>query len=267
MPLMNRLFLPVIILITAVCTLPSCRSLYPNQVFKQKDYQYFDLAQKEVGQYLIQPGDVFTLRVYARDGFKLIDILGNISSQGTVGGTSNVANTNSNITAFTYVVDKEGVVKLPVLGFFYVKGYTETELERVLAEKYAGLFVDPWVSVKVANRRVIVFKGSSAVVVPLEEFPISLIEVLARTGGLDNDTKAFKVRVIRGDIKNPQIYLVDLSSIEGIRKADLSVQPNDIIVVDRKKRVVSDVLKEISPYLGAITTITTFIILFRTIGK
>lgn len=264
MPLMNRLFLPVIVFIAAVCTLPSCRSLYPNQVFKQKDYQYFDLAQKEVGQYLIQPGDVFTLRVYARDGFKLIDVLGASNTVGQ-GGTNA---SNNNITgSFTYVVDKEGVVKLPVLGYFYVKGYTETELERVLAEKYAGLFVDPWVSIKVANRRVFVFKGSSAVVISLEEYPISLIEVIARTGGLDNDTKAFKIRVVRGDIKNPQVYLVDLSTIEGIRKADLSVQPNDIIVVDRRRRVVSDVLKEVSPYLGAITTITTFVILFRTIGK
>ncbi len=262
MPLMKKPFLQLIIFFAAICTLPSCRSLYPNQVFKQKDYQYFDLAQKEVGQYLIQPGDIFTIRVFARDGFKLIDILGSTSATpNTSVGNSTTAN------SFTFVVDKEGVVKLPVLGFFYVKGYTETELERVLAEKYAGLFVDPWVSVKVINRRVFVFKGSSAVVVSLEEFPISLIEVIARTGGLDNDTKAFKIRVIRGDIKNPQIYLVDLSTIEGIRKADLSVQPNDIIVVDRKKRVVSDVLKEISPYLGAITTITTFIILFRTIGK
>ncbi|MES2485689.1 MAG: polysaccharide biosynthesis/export family protein [Bacteroidota bacterium] len=259
---MKKPFLQLIIFFAAICTLPSCRSLYPNQVFKQKDYQYFDLAQKEVGQYLIQPGDIFTIRVFARDGFKLIDILGSTSATpNTSVGNSTTAN------SFTFVVDKEGVVKLPVLGFFYVKGYTETELERVLAEKYAGLFVDPWVSVKVINRRVFVFKGSSAVVVSLEEFPISLIEVIARTGGLDNDTKAFKIRVIRGDIKNPQIYLVDLSTIEGIRKADLSVQPNDIIVVDRKKRVVSDVLKEISPYLGAITTITTFIILFRTIGK
>ena len=263
MPFMKRPLLYIIILLAAAITMPSCRSLYPNQVFRQKDYQYFDLAQKEVGQYLIQPGDVITLRVFARDGFKLIDVLNGVLDRAS--GQSSV--TPENVNNFTYVVDKDGVVKLPVLGFFYIKGYTETELERVLAEKYAGLFVDPWVSVKVTNRRVFVFKGSSASVVQLEEYPISLIEVIARTGGLDNDAKAFKVRVVRGDIKNPQVYLVDLSTIEGIRKADLSVQPNDIIVVDRKRRAVSDVLRELSPYLGVVTTVTTLVILIRTIGK
>lgn len=265
---MKRLLQLLALLFAIISILPSCRSLYPNQVFRQKDYQYFDLAQKEVGQYLIQPGDVFTLRVFARDGFKLIDVLGGMttsqlsSSSGSGGGANNNLN-----TTFTYVVDKDGVVKLPVLGFFYVKGYTENELERLLSEKYAGLFVDPWVSVKVVNRRVFVFNGSSASVVQLEEYPISLIEVVARIGGLDNDAKAYKIRVVRGDIKNPQVYLVDLSSIEGIRKADLSIQPNDIIVIDRRRRAVSDIMKEISPYLGAVTTITTLVILFRTIGR
>lgn len=261
---MNRILLGFVALILLACTLPSCRALYPNQVFRQKDYQYFDLAQKEVGQYIIQPNDVFTVRVFARDGFKLIDVLGNVGGTST-GNTG--PNVNNQTSSFTYVVDKDGVVKLPVLGFFYVKGYTESELERILSEKYAGLFVDPWVSVKVVNRRVFVFQGSAATVVHLDEYPISLIEAIAKTGGLSLDSKAFKVRVIRGDIKNPQVYLVDLSTIEGIRKADLSVQPNDIIVIDRRRRVVSDLLKEIAPYFSAVTTISTIVILFKTLGK
>lgn len=229
-------------------------------MFRQKDYQYFDLAQKEANQYLIQPGDAFTLKVYARDGFKLIDVLGNTGSSALSSGGQGIAN---NTQQYNYVVDQEGFVKLPVLGDFFVKGFTETGLERMLSEKYAGLFVDPWVSVKVVNRRVFVFNGSTANIVSLEEYPISLIEVIARAGGLNQDAKAYNIKVIRGDLKNPQIYLVNLSTLEGIRKADLSVQPNDIILIQRKRRVVSDVLKEIAPYLGAITTISTIILLFK----
>jgi polysaccharide export outer membrane protein len=256
---MKRLLASLSILIV-ISSLPSCRYLYPNTMFKQKDYQYFDLAEKEVKQYVIQAGDVFTLRVFARDGFKLIDILGGETSNATAPGASGARN-------FTYVVDNEGIVRLPVIGYLFVKGYTEVELERILAEKYAGLFVDPWVSVKVNNRRVFVFKGSSSTLVPLEEYPISLIEVIARTGGLDIDAKSFKIKVVRGDIKNPQIYLVDLSTIEGIRKADLSVQPNDIILIERRRHYVTDVLKEISPYLSAVGAISTIIILFKAFGK
>jgi polysaccharide export outer membrane protein len=263
----NQLFFAAVLMVTI---LPSCRVLYPNQMFRQKDYQYFDLAHKEIDEYLIRPGDQFSLKVYARDGFKLIDVLSDEqvieNSAISSGQTSN--SSGQTTRAFLYTVDNEGFVRLPVLGDFFVSGYTERSLERVLGEKYAGLFVDPWVSLRVSNRRVFLFYNNSATVIPLNEYPISIIEVLARAGGLEAGSKAYKIKVVRGDIKNPEVYLVDLSTLEGIRKADLSVQPNDIIIVEKRRQYVSDVLKEIAPYTGAVTTIATLILLFKTqLGK
>ena len=68
------------------------------------------------------------------------------------------------------------------------------------------------------------FKGSSAAVVGLNESPTNLFEVIAKSGGIGNDLKSYKIKVIRGDLKNPQITIVDLSSLEGMRNADLIVQ-------------------------------------------
>lgn len=251
----TRKFPVVAVLAAIIILLPSCRILYPNLMFRQKDYQYFDMAQKEIGEYLIQPGDQFTLRVFARDGFKLIDV---IEREG-----QNMQSGQMGQQGFLYTVDNEGFVRLPVLGEFYVTGFTERALERTLEEKYAGLFVDPWVNLRVSNRRAFVFTEGAASIITLNEYPITIIELLARAGGLDARAKAYKIKVIRGDIKNPQVYLVDLSTIEGIRKADLSVQPNDIIVIERRRAYVTDVLREITPYTGAITTIATLVILFR----
>lgn len=244
------------IAIALLLTLSSCRVLYPNQMFRQKDYQYFDMANKVVDGYLIQPGDQFTLQIFARDGFRLIDVLGSSSGQTPMGASQRRA-------GFNFTVDQEGFVKLPVLGDFFVSGHTETSLERVLAEKYAGLFVDPWVSLRVSNRRAFVVRDGSTNIVPLDEVPINIIELIARSGGMDSRTKAYKIKVIRGDVKNPQIYMVDLSTLEGIQKADLSVQPNDIIILERRRQYVTDVLREITPYTSAVTTILTLIILFR----
>lgn len=244
------------LLVACVSILPSCRVIYPNQMFRQKDYQYFDLAKKELDGYLIQPGDQFTLRVFARDGFKLIDIIGNTEGYSVAGG--------GNRNGFLFTVDNEGFVKLPVLGEFFVSGFTEQSLETVLAEKYAGLFVDPWVSAKVANRRAFVFRDGQAHIVALNEVPINIIELIARAGGLDANSKAYKIKVIRGNIKAPEIYLVDLSTLEGIRKSDLTVQPNDIVIIERRRQYVTDVFKLITPYTGVATTILTLVLLFRT---
>jgi polysaccharide export outer membrane protein len=222
-------------------------------MFKQKDYQYFELAQKQVEEYIIKKGDQFSLRVYSRDGFKLIDV---VSGQGGIN--------NSTGGSGVFLVDNEGFAKLPIIGEFYVYGYTESELERILEEKYSNLFVDPYVILTVTNRRAFVYKGSSASVVTLNESPTNLFEVIAKSGGIGGDLKAYKIKVIRGDLKNPQITLVDLSSIEGMRNADLIVQSNDIIYIEPRRRVASDLLREVSPVLAWVSTILTTVALIKT---
>lgn len=236
----------------------SCKVFYPNLMFQQKDYQFFELAKKQIDEYVIQPGDQFTLHAYSRDGFRLIDILGSSGGMQMAGNAS---------YGLPYLVDKEGFAKLPIIGQFYVKGYTESELERVLAEKYASLFVDPYVVVSVVNRRAFVFKGSSGTVVGLNQAPTNLFEVIAKSGGIPDDLKAYKIKIIRGDLKNPQISVVDLSSIEGMRNADLIIQSNDIIYIEKRRRPATDVLRELSPVFAWASTILTTIALIKSFSN
>lgn len=252
--------------VIVLLALPSCHWLYPNLMFRQKDYQYFELAHKQIDQYVIQPGDELTLRLYTRDGFRLIDVLGasNGSSSGNQNGASNVS--QSGATLITYPVDNEGFARVPILGELFVKGYTEKELQKVLADRYSSLFVDPFVIVQVSNRRAFVFMGSAGAVVSLNQTPTNLLEVIAKAGGVPTNLKAYRIKIIRGDFKNPQILLVDLSTIEGLRKADLIIQSNDIIYVEEKKNsAVTQILNEIAPYLSLITTVTTVVILAETL--
>jgi polysaccharide export outer membrane protein len=245
---------------------PSCRVLYPNLMFQQKQYQYFELAQKQIDQYVIQPGDEISLRIYARDGFRLVDVLGGsttLTGSSVSGGGAAIQNSAGN--GITYLVDNEGFARLPVVGELFVKGYTEKELNRILADKFSGLFVDPFVIAKVENRRALIFKGSTASVIPLNSGPTNLLEVIAKSGGLTENSKAYKIKVLRGDIKNPQVILIDLSTLEGVRKADLIVQSNDIIYIEEKRAsIATQILTEISPYLSFVTTIATVIILAKT---
>lgn len=252
----------VILILFGLMTMSSCRVFYPNEMFKQKDYQFFEFAKKQSDEYHILPGDQLSIKVYSRDGFKLIDVLGEGESNMTIGGEGSGG---ANTTSFT--LDNEGFVKLPILGEFYAKGYSHKELELVLAERYSSLFVNPYVVVRVLNRRVFVFKGVNAVVVNLNQSKTSLIEVIARSGGLDRSLKAYNIRIIRGDIKNPQVQLVDLSTLEGMRKAELGMEPNDIIYISQRKRIVADAFAEAAPFISATGLILSTVILIRTIGK
>ncbi len=238
--------------------IPGCRTLNPSQMFKQNDYQYFQLAQKKMEQYTIVPGDEISIQVYSRDGFKMVDVMGNLLNT-----SANLGNNGSDL----FIVDNEGFAKIPILGQFYVKGYSEAELEKVLAERYAGLFVDPYVIIRVSNRHAIVFEGEKAEIIKLNNSPTNLIEVLAKAGGLDVYGKAFRIKIIRGDLKNPVVYMVDLSTIEGMRKANLIVENNDIIYVERKANYPRELLKDITPAIALVTSLSTLIFLVLRLGK
>lgn len=243
------------IILLAALSMPSCKVFYPGQMFKQKDYQYFELAKKEMEQYSIEPGDQFTISVYARDGFRLVDVAtqgrADIGSGGTI----------------TFLVDAEGFANLPIIGNYYVKGYSEVELERILEEKYSSLFVDPYVTVTVSNRRVFLFRSSSGSVVTLNQSPTSLIEILAKSGGLNQNLKAYKIKLIRGSLKNPEIRVIDLSTIEGMRNADLTVRANDIIYIEERRRITADLFREIAPLVSLLTTLITFSFLIQRVGN
>lgn len=246
--------------------LTGCKAFFPNQMFKQKEYQFFDLAQKAVDEYLIQNGDQLTLRVYSRDGFKLID-QSSLTSDQSGSGNSGSSSTALKQNQETFIVDKEGFVKLPILGEYFVKGYTERQLESILAEKFSSLYVDPFISVKVQNRRAFVFKGSTAQVVYLNQYPTNIFEVIALSGGLDRDLKAYRIKLIRGDLKNPQITLLDLSTVEGMRKSDLIVQSNDIIYIERVRNAATALTTTVLPYLGIVSSLATLIFLGVRLGN
>lgn len=232
-------------------------------MFKQKDYQFFELAKKKIEEYVIAPGDELTLEVYSRDGFKLVDVLGGTFAGAGGGSVSTTTTATPGGIKREFIVDKEGFAKLPVLGMLYVKGYTQNELENQLAQRYASLFVNPFVILRVSNRRVFVFRGEVANVIELNNSPTTLPEVLAKAGGLTRQLKSYNIKIIRGDLANPQVRIINLSTLEGLRTADLIVQSNDIIYVEQKRSAVIDAINLVIPVLSAFTSAVSVFLLAK----
>ena len=95
----------------------------------------------------------------------------------------------------------------------------------------------------------------------------STIEVLARGGGLKPNYKAYNIKIIRGDLKNPTVVTVDLSTIEGLTKAELNMQSGDIVYIDFRRKFVTDALKEASIVLSLVTSVTSSVVLIQTLSS
>ncbi len=234
----------LIIISISVLFLASCKIMQPNKMFEVPNkYQYseFKPSKKE---YIIQPFDKLNLQIYTNDGIRLINVESN-----AIG--------NQSYGAITYLVEYDGLVKVPVLGRVKIDGLTVKEAEKLLEEKYAEYYQMPFVIIKVVNRRVLVFSGGSenGKVIPLTEENFTLIEALAQAGGVSDFSKAYRIKLIRGNMNKPEVYLFNLSKISDIENVNLLLEANDIIYVETRPKYASRILNEFSPYMSLFTTI------------
>ena len=221
-----------------------------------KNYQYSKSPDStKNADYIISANDVIEFRIFSNDGFKLIDLT-----------SLNQSNRDYQMNnRMDFLVEFDGNVKLPILGRTKLTGLTVREAELMLEEKYASYYVKPFVLMSVQNKRVIIFPGNAgdAKVIPLLNNNTTLIEALALAGGISDDGKAQKVKLIRRINDKDEVYLIDLSKIEGIKQANLVLQANDIIYVEPRKKIASRALAEIAPIVSLLTS-TLVLILYTT---
>ena len=216
-------------------------------MFRTKlNYKFDDLSKiPPTREYKIGINDNIEIQVNPNKGAMLLE------------GTS-TTNAGSNVTmarTLTAIVEYDGTVKLPVLGRIQVKDLTQREAELMMEERYKEIFIDPYVKITITNKRVILFPGSSgsARVVNLMNQNTTLTEVIAMSGGVSGDAKANRVKLIRGNPENPEIYLIDLSTIEGMKKGNIVLQGNDIVYIEPRNDYIINFTNRVSPYFGALS--------------
>ena len=243
----------IVLVIIAIATMfSSCRSIRPYEMLRNsKDYEVSEQEASEI-EYRIQPNDKLNIRVLNNNGQAYFGFGG-----GTAGGGSNF-NTTSNSAGGGFTVEFDGKVKLPVLGRIDISGKTIREAEDTLEMLYSEYFPDPFVLLAVNNRKVTVFMngGSRVQTVGMSNNQFTLIDAIAACGGLTEISRAYKIKLIRGNLTDkPKIYYWNVSSLETLDGTNIMLEANDIIYVESRPQYVTRVLREISPYLTLVTTL------------
>lgn len=179
--------------------------------------------------------------------------------------TVTTANNGSSSQGQTYQVEDDGTVALPVIGHVPIAGLTRAEAAKQIEDLYRkNLLKDPIIELKIINLKVTIL-GEIKVQgnYPLVRDKTNLIEMIGEAGGLSDRADEKKIKIIRGDPKNPQVTEVDLSKIKTLADPRMILQNNDIIYIAQNKRAVkNDQLQNITTTLqpGLIILNTALII-------
>lgn len=224
------------------------------------DFEFAPLEEMESVGYRIAPNDLLQFRLFSNKGQRLNQMTAGGVGTGNGNNNQQMNNMLNQQNGITYLVKPDGLVELPELGDIRLEGLTIEEAEALLEEAYASFYKDPFVILRVQNNRVYIFPGETgkASVVTLQNMNTTLLEVLALSGGIGNRANASKVKLMRKTETGNEVYIMDLSTIEGLEAANTVVQAYDIIYVEPMPQLVREASESLTPIASLISTLTFF---------
>ena len=265
--------------------LQSCVNTKQNALFQTgknfNEASFEEVFLKASKNYTIEKFDNIAISVFTNNGEILVDPnrefqIGDSQASSTQNNNSNQQNTQqsensnsvinlsirtNNAHPISYRINDLGIVKLPLLGEVKLEGLTLLQADSLLEIKYSNFYEDAFVITQYLNKRVILLGALGDRIIPLYNENMNLIEILALAGNISQSAKLDKIKIIRGDLKNPSIQLIDISTIQGISRANLLIQPNDIIYIEPKIKLDIELLsKTISAVTGIISSTLTIVL-------
>jgi len=204
--------------------------------------------------YKISVDDKMTFTLATNNGTKIIEAMSGVGQEGVGSSLGN-----------EYVVRKSGNVELPILGEVKIDGLTIAECEDTLQKLFSKEYQEPFVQVKVTNQRVIVFpgNGSDAQVIPLTNINTTLMEAIAQAGGITDRGKSNTIKLMRKENGERKVYVLDLSTMEGLKYVDMVVQANDYIYIEPKAELAKETLQEVAPVVSILSSALVIFTVFN----
>ena len=203
-------------------------------------------------EYKIALNDRVSVNVFIKSDTSSQQFIALLNKQSNSTNTTNTNNQNNG-----YLVNQQGNIILPLLNSVNVVGLTEYEAANMLIEKYKKYVKNPFVVVNIVNQRVIVIgEVNKPGVIPIVNGRINLIEVIAQSGYFKDSAERTNIKIIRGNLRNPTIRVVDLTKLENITNGNLELKPNDIVYVQpRHIKGINKAITEISPFFVTLSNI------------
>lgn len=187
--------------------------------------------------------------------------VGNMQQLGGVQGTVNQF-------AFPrYIVSERGTIFMPIVGELKIEGLTLPQADSLITKTFATYYKDVYAISKLLNRRVVVLGALGNRILPLDHEGMNIIEVISMAGNLGISARADNIRLIRNVSTKPEIQVLNLTTWEGLKAANLIVQPDDIIYIEPRRRTYrQETLQDIASVFNTVGGLLTTLATLATLG-
>lgn len=156
-----------------------------------------------------------------------------------------------------YVVYSDGTINLPLLNTVNVQGLTIQEMNELLTAKYREFLKAPYVKATVKNHKVYVLgEVITNGVVLIEGETISVIEVIAKSGGLTDKAVRDRIRIISEENGKYVLNTLNLNEFSTLNMNNLMLKQNSIVYVEPKStKAVTVAINDYLPIIQAVGSV------------
>lgn len=264
---MNKYFLLIFVACTLLASscITSKKVVYVNDMLP--DSTYHAIAAPALR---IQQSDRLSIVVSAKTPELAIPFnqgLGEyqVNEQGGISSSSSSVAGNKG-----YLVDDQGKIEFPILGEFLVAGKTIDQVREMIKNKLISekLISDPIIKVELLNLKITMLGEVQSVgVLTVPDSRITLLDAIARSGGLTTNAEASKISVIREENGVRKLYTQDIQSTDIFNSPTYYLQQNDIVYVEPIGAVLTPRAQNnwryISTGVGLLATVFTILNFFK----
>jgi polysaccharide export outer membrane protein len=252
----------LLFLLIGLLFLNSCKIYKSNVILKTENetLNWKQTYQKVIVEYPISIGDKIQFSVFTNSGENIIEPSGKLVK------VESSASSTSTETAggISYEVLENGTCHFPLIGRINVVGLKISQIDSMLAQKYETYYNEVYIISRVINRKVIVINGVAGQLIPFKP-NMNLFEVIALGGGLSDNVKAYNIRIVRGDLNNPEIKVINLKTIKSMSESIVNIMPDDIVYIEPVRKPVSESVRDNMVFLNISQLVITFIVFFNNV--
>jgi polysaccharide biosynthesis/export protein len=220
----SKLSAPVILFILLVTScIPNKKLLYLQDTGNES------VIKNQEVKYLIQPGDLLSIRVHSLD--PQISSFFNVEPPNAF-----TQNNPANLYVNGYSVSDSGTIKMPMLGALSVKNKTIKEIQAIVQEKINENLKNATVVVKQVNFRISVL---GEVVRPgyfyVYNDRATILEALGMAGDLTAVGNRANIKVVRQTETGSEIIVMNLNNSDFLSSKGYFLQPGDVVYIESLK--------------------------------